>query len=98
MTRPGHGAAGDGGDGMEAQPRTTLGHRQYAFTVVVERDEDGAFIAICPALQGCHTAGDTEEEALAQIEDAIRLHVEARLELGEPIYEEVGTRKVSVAV
>ena len=71
---------------------------EYEFTVVVERDEDGVFIAVCPALPGCHTAGDTEGEALALIEDAIRLHIEARLELGEPIMEEVEARKVRVAV
>jgi predicted RNase H-like HicB family nuclease len=71
---------------------------EYEFTVVVERDEDGAFIAVCPALPGCHTAGDTEAEALELIEDAIRLHIEARLELGEPILEEMGARKVRVAV
>jgi predicted RNase H-like HicB family nuclease len=71
---------------------------EYEFTVVVERDEDGVFIAVCPALPGCHTAGDTEEEALELIEDAIRLHVEARLELGEPLMQEVETRKVKVAV
>jgi predicted RNase H-like HicB family nuclease len=53
---------------------------QYEFTVVIERDEDGAYIATVPALQGCHTAGDTEEEALELIKDAIRLHIEARAE------------------
>lgn len=71
---------------------------QYEFTVVVEQDEDGSFIAICATLQGCHTAGDTEEEALELIKDAIRLHVEARLQVGEPIHREVGSQKVSVAV
>jgi predicted RNase H-like HicB family nuclease len=80
------------------QSRVNGQQKQYDFTVVIERDEDGVFIAICPALQGCHTAGDTEEEALELIKDAIRLHVEARLELGEPIYQEVGAHKVSVAV
>jgi predicted RNase H-like HicB family nuclease len=55
---------------------------QYVFTVVIERDEDGAYIATVPALQGCHTAGDTEEEALELIKDAIRLHIEARAEIG----------------
>lgn len=53
----------------------------YEFTVIIERDEDGAFIALCPALQGCHSAGDTGEEAREMIKDAIRLHVEARLAL-----------------
>ena len=51
----------------------------YEFTVVIERDEDGRFVAICPALQGCYTEGETEEEARQLIEDAIRLHVESRL-------------------
>ncbi len=71
---------------------------EYEFTVVVERDEDGRFLAICPGLQGCYTEGETEEEALDQILDAIRLHVEDRLESGEPIYPEVGSRKIRLAV
>ncbi len=53
--------------------------RQYEFTVVIEKDEDGRFVAICPALQGCSTEGETEEEARELIEDAIKLHVESRL-------------------
>ena len=55
-------------------------------TVTSERDEDGRFVAICPALQGCYTEGETEEEAHELIADAIRLHVEDRLESGEPIH------------
>jgi predicted RNase H-like HicB family nuclease len=72
--------------------------RDYEFTVVMERDEDGRFVAICPALQGCYTEGDTEEEARELIADAIRLHIESRLARNEPIYEEVGFHKVRVAV
>jgi len=71
---------------------------EYEFTVVIERDEDGRFLAICPALQGCYTEGETEAEARALIADAIRLHVEDRLAAGEPIYAEVATSKVRVAV
>lgn len=71
---------------------------QYEFTVVLERDEDGAVIATCPALQGCHTAADTEEEALELIRDAIRLHIEARLALGERVSPDIGSKRVSVAV
>ena len=51
----------------------------YEFTVVIEKDEDGRFVAICPALQGCYTEGETEAEAWQLIEDAIRLHVESRI-------------------
>ncbi len=66
--------------------------------MVIERDEDGRFVAICPALQGCYTEGETEEEARQLIKDAIRLHVESRIVRDEPIYEEVGSHKMRVAV
>jgi predicted RNase H-like HicB family nuclease len=71
---------------------------EYEFTVVIERDEDGRFLAVCPALQGCYSEGETEEEARHLIRDAIRLHIEDRLATGEPIYQEVGATKVRVAV
>jgi predicted RNase H-like HicB family nuclease len=71
---------------------------EYEFTVVIERDEDGRYLAICPGLQGCYTEGETEEEARTLIADAIRLHVQDRIETGEPIYDEVGATKVRVAV
>jgi len=71
---------------------------EFEFTVVIERDEDGRYLAICPALQGCYTEGETEAEARLLIEDAIRLHVQDRIETGEPIYHEVGATKVRVAV
>src|SRR6185437_4931416 len=63
---------------FEVARRSDVEH-EYEFTIVLERDEDGAVIATVPALPGCHTAGDTESEALALIQDAIRLHIEARL-------------------
>ena len=70
----------------------------YEFTVVVEKDEDGRFVAICPTLEGCYTEGETETEARSLIEDAIRLHIESRLARNEPINQEVSTGKIRVAV
>lgn len=58
--------------------------KNYRFTVIVERDEDGYFV-YCPELQGCYTQGDTFEEVMANIRDAIKLHVEDRLASNEPI-------------
>ena len=72
--------------------------KEYEFTIVIERDHEGRFLAICPALQGCYTEGETEQEARSLIEDAIRLHIQDRLESGEPIYEEVGSTKVRVGL
>jgi len=70
----------------------------YELTVVIERDEDGRCLAICPALQGCYTEGTTEQEARTLIEDAIRLHIESRIERGEPIPDEVSAERVSVSL
>ena len=56
----------------------------YSFTVVIEPDEDG-FHAFVPALPGCHTFGDTVDEARANIAEAIELHVASLLEDGEPV-------------
>lgn len=72
--------------------------KEYEFTVVIEKDEDGKYIAICPALQGCYTAGETREEAIEMIKDAIKLNILARRDEGEPIIEELGSQKVTVVV
>ncbi len=56
----------------------------YRLPVVIESDSDG-FFAYCPDLQGCYTQGRTFEEALANIRDALRLHLEDRVSQGESI-------------
>ena len=56
----------------------------YRLACVIEKDEDGYF-AYCPQLQGCYTQGDTYEEAVANLKDAMRLHIEDRLADKEPI-------------
>lgn len=70
---------------------------RYRFTVVVEQDEEGYF-AFCPELQGCYTQGRTYEEALENIKEAIRLHVEDRLESGEEIPQVVSVSLTSLEV
>jgi predicted RNase H-like HicB family nuclease len=50
--------------------------RTYRLQVVIEVDEDGKYVASCPALQGCYTQGDTFEEALVNIQDAIEMCLE----------------------
>jgi len=58
--------------------------QNYRFSVVVERDKEGYF-AFCPELQGCYTQGDSYEDALENIKDAIQLHVADRLSNREEI-------------
>jgi predicted RNase H-like HicB family nuclease len=59
--------------------------RTYKFRILIEQDEDGVYIASCPALQGCYSQGNSIEETITNIKDAIRLHIEARESIGEPI-------------
>ena len=48
--------------------------------VVIEQDEDGYFVASCPALKGCWSQGTTEDEAFVNISDAIEGWLEAEAE------------------
>ncbi len=58
--------------------------KNFKFTVVIEKDKDGYF-AFCPELQGCYSQGDTYEEALKNIADTMKLHIQDRLQTGEII-------------
>jgi len=73
--------------------------KNYRFSVVIEKDKDG-YYAICPELQGCYTQGDTYEETLENIADAIRLHLEDRLADGEeiPQPEQISLTSLEIAV
>ncbi|MBI1812923.1 type II toxin-antitoxin system HicB family antitoxin [Candidatus Peregrinibacteria bacterium] len=54
------------------------------FSIVIEHDADG-YVASCPSLQGCYTQGESYEEVIANINDAIKLHLEDREEEREQI-------------
>ncbi|HEX4643701.1 MAG TPA: type II toxin-antitoxin system HicB family antitoxin [Candidatus Acidoferrales bacterium] len=62
--------------------------KQISFPIIIESDPDGYYVS-CPTLQGCYSQGDTYEEAVTNIRDAIRLHVEDHLADGENIPEQV---------
>lgn len=72
---------------------------RFLFPVLLEQDEDGYF-ASCPKLQGCYTQGDTYEEALKNIQDAILLHLEDRIANNEEIpgYAHTSLTTVEVCV
>ena len=64
--------------------------------VTIDRDEDGVWIVECPSIPGCVSQGDTKDEAIANIREAIALCIEVRAEQGLPITVE--TRQVEVAL
>jgi predicted RNase H-like HicB family nuclease len=76
--------------------------KKYQLQVVIEQDEDGIFIAHCPALEGCYTQGDTFEEAMKNIEDVIQMCLEELKEEKkklDPKYPEViGLKWVEVTI
>ena len=55
------------------------------FKVLLEPDEDGGYVVVCPSLPGCYSQGETVEEALANIREAIELCIEDLQENGEPV-------------
>jgi antitoxin HicB len=57
----------------------------YDRKVFLEPDETGGYVVVCPSLPGCYSQGDTVEEALANIEEAILLCLEDIRAHGESV-------------
>lgn len=55
------------------------------YAIIIERAEDGGYGAWCPDLPGCVALGDTPEETIAEMKDAIEFHLEGLREDGQPI-------------
>ena len=64
--------------------------------ITIQRDEDGVFIAECPAIPGCVSQGQTRENAEENIRDAIQQCLAVRQEMGMPLTVE--THEIEVAL
>ena len=62
--------------------------KEYNYIIILEREENGGYHAFCPALPGCHTQGNTFDEAMENIKDAIKLYIESLKAHKDPIPEE----------
>lgn len=72
---------------------------KHHFTVVLERDPEGGFHASCPALKGCHSEGDTLDEAIENVREAIEVYLESMAARGEEIpVEDLLIKPVEVAI
>ena len=60
--------------------KLSLGVVLAKFLVTIERDEDGVYVVECPAIPGCVSQGNTEEDALGNVKDAILQCLEVRAE------------------
>ena len=68
------------------------------FTITLDRDEDGAWVAECPSIPGCVSQGETPEEAENNIREAIVACLEVRAERGMPLTIETRSVEVPMAV
>jgi predicted RNase H-like HicB family nuclease len=57
--------------------------------VILIPDENGGYVVEVPSLPGCYSQGETEAEALANIKEAIELHIEDMLAAGETVPADV---------
>ena len=65
------------------------------FTVLIERDEQGYFVASVPALRGCHTQAKTLDTLMKRVREVISLRLEGGEAESEPL-ELVGIQQISV--
>jgi predicted RNase H-like HicB family nuclease len=72
---------------------------KYKINIVFEKDEHG-FYVYAPELPGCHTQGDTFEEAMINIKEAIELYIETvpKDEIIEMLSKEILTTTLEVQV
>lgn len=74
-------------------------HRMLNFTVLIEQDEDGIYVAKVPDISGCYTQGRTVEQAMERIVEAIQVCLESDEELGAFVpMKFVGLQQVEVKV
>lgn len=71
---------------------------QREFTVIFEKDRDGGYVASAPTLPGCHSQGESLEEAQRNISEAIELYIESLIAHGEPVPEENQTFQTKVRI
>lgn len=71
----------------------------YKVSVVIEKDDSG-YYAYCPELEGCHTQGDTIEETMDNIKEAIELYLETLSQEERALYlsKEILTTSLEVTL
>jgi len=68
------------------------------YTVIIEQGRESGYVVYAPALKGCVSQGETREEALKNIKEAMEAYVEALLEDGLAVPVEVGKDMVELEV
>jgi predicted RNase H-like HicB family nuclease len=77
-----------------AMPRVTA-PKTREFCVIIEKDEDGYYVADVPELPGCHTQAKSLDKLLQRVKEAIELYLEAFPQY-QQLGEFIGVQRVSV--
>ena len=80
------------------QPTTFHKETRMKYTVIIEKGRESGYVAHVPSLKGCVSQGETREEALVNVKEAIEAYVEALVEDGLPVPTEVGREAVEVEI
>lgn len=66
------------------------------YTIILEQEGDGGFVATVPALPGCVSQGDTRDEAIANIREAAELYIDDCVASGDPVPTEAGKEYIEL--
>ncbi|MCH8267563.1 MAG: type II toxin-antitoxin system HicB family antitoxin [Acidobacteria bacterium] len=66
------------------------------YTVILEMESDGGYVANIPALPGCVSQGDTREEVTANILEAAEVYIEDCIQAGDPVPTEAGKEYIEL--
>jgi predicted RNase H-like HicB family nuclease len=76
---------------------SSMATKSHEFEVVLQPEAEGGFSVSVPALPGCHTQGETREEALAMARDAIEGYLEVLADEGRPLPQPALIERITVA-
>ena len=68
--------------------------QNHSYTTIFESEADGTYHAFCPELRGCHSQGDTFEEAGRNINEAIQLYLDSLQAHGEDRFDKLNANGV----
>lgn len=68
------------------------------YTVILEKGRESGYVAHVPALKGCVSQGNSREEAVSNVKEAIEAYIEVLIEDGLSVPTEVGKETIEVQV
>jgi predicted RNase H-like HicB family nuclease len=68
------------------------------YRIIIEQDEDGIYVAECPSLPGCISQGTTRDEAIVNIQDAIKGYLQSLNKHNEPVPPPITEEIIEVAM